>query len=359
MKIAIQLAFLLICSISVAQTSLLDTSTWMVGNGSVLGFTKNGTDAQNVRELGVNPHGDSVVVWKGIADPATTPDGGWYTGYYSIDPSKTYRLSVWIKKTNSASGKTYFGLQTRDGSAALSTLNLNGTSNTNPYLWSGDLPVLDKWYLLVGFIHPSGYTGTTVIGGVYDGVSGVKVLDALDDFKFSAGSVEILHRAYFNYGTDTSDRQFFWEPTIYEINGNEPTIAELISPSVSGSAVWNTTGTDINYTAGSVGIGTATVPSGYTFAVDGKAIVEEVKVQLSGNWADYVFTKEYQLPTLKEVEQHINDNGHLINIPSAEEVEANGIELGEMNRLLLEKIEELTLYILEQEKRISDLEHLK
>ena len=66
-----------------------------------------------------------------------------------------------------------------------------------------------------------------------------------------------------------------------------------------------------------------------------------------------VFDTDYNLPTLEEVEKHIEKNGHLINIPSATEVEANGIELGKMNKLLLEKIEELTLYIIELDKKIS------
>ena len=59
-----------------------------------------------------------------------------------------------------------------------------------------------------------------------------------------------------------------------------------------------------------------------------------------------------------EIKKHIEEKGHLPNIPSTKEVKANGIELGEMNRLLLEKIEELTLYILNQERRIKKLENL-
>jgi len=105
---------------------------------------------------------------------------------------------------------------------------------------------------------------------------------------------------------------------------------------------------------GNVGIGTVQIPVGYKLAVAGKMIAEEVKVQLKANWPDYVFTKDYSLPTLKEVENHIKEKGHLPNIPSAKEVEANkGIELGEMNRKLLEKVEELTLYTIQQEKQLK------
>ncbi len=124
------------------------------------------------------------------------------------------------------------------------------------------------------------------------------------------------------------------------------------------SSVWSTNGDTAYYTGGNVAVGVATVPDGYEMAIEGKLITEEVKVQPSGDWPDYVLAKGYDLPTLEEVENFIKKKGHLIHIPPAAEVEANGIQLGEMNKLLLEKIEELTLYILEQEKRILRLEHI-
>jgi hypothetical protein len=73
-------------------------------------------------------------------------------------------------------------------------------------------------------------------------------------------------------------------------------------------------------------------------------------------WSDFVFKKEYNLPTLEEVEKHINEKGHLENIPSEEEVLKNGINLGEMDAKLLQKIEELTMYMIEQNKRMNKLE---
>ncbi len=109
---------------------------------------------------------------------------------------------------------------------------------------------------------------------------------------------------------------------------------------------------------GAVRIGNIATPSGYKFAINGKMICEEVRVALSANWPDYVFSDNYKLPSLHEIEKFIADNNHLPNIPSAKEVEKSGIELGEMNRKLLEKIEELTLYIIEQNKRITTLENL-
>ncbi|WP_350284674.1 hypothetical protein [uncultured Croceitalea sp.] len=99
--------------------------------------------------------------------------------------------------------------------------------------------------------------------------------------------------------------------------------------------------------SGNLGIGT-TNPGTYKLAVRGKIRAEEIKVETG--WADYVFQEDYNLPTLDQVENHIKTKGHLINIPSAKEVAENGVQLGEMNKLLLEKIEELTLYLIDMKK---------
>lgn len=106
---------------------------------------------------------------------------------------------------------------------------------------------------------------------------------------------------------------------------------------------------------GDVGIGT-TNTFGYKLAVNGTIASTEIKVENTSNWPDFVFESDYKLPTLSEVEKHIKINGHLKDIPTTEEVEVNGILLGDMNAKLLKKIEELTLYSIDQEKRIESLE---
>lgn len=112
-----------------------------------------------------------------------------------------------------------------------------------------------------------------------------------------------------------------------------------------------------------IGVQASEIPTGYKLAVAGKVISEEVKVELQTTWPDYVFEDTYDLPNLKEVEEYIQNKGHLLNIPSAKEVKEKGILLGEMNAKLLEKIEELTLYTIAQEKKIAsqqkDINELK
>ena len=113
---------------------------------------------------------------------------------------------------------------------------------------------------------------------------------------------------------------------------------------------------------GAVGIGViagTSIPAGFLLAVDGKIISEEIKVQLSGNWPDYVFDKKYNLLSFDELRKYIAINKHLPNIPAATDVQKNGIELGDMQKRMMEKIEELTLYVLELEKEIKEMKKQK
>ncbi len=100
---------------------------------------------------------------------------------------------------------------------------------------------------------------------------------------------------------------------------------------------------------GSIGIGT-TNPGSYKLAVEGKIGAREVNVIATNPWPDYVFEKNYNLPTLESIKTYIDQNKHLPEVPSAKEIEKNGVNLGEMNALLLKKIEELTMYVIELKK---------
>ena len=108
---------------------------------------------------------------------------------------------------------------------------------------------------------------------------------------------------------------------------------------------------------GSVRIGNVAAPADYKFAINGKMICEELKVKLaSSGWPDYVFANDYKLKSLSDLRRFIDQNKHLPGIPAAAEVEKNGIEVGDMQRKLMEKVEELTLYILQLEDKINRLD---
>ncbi|MBE0640286.1 MAG: hypothetical protein IH598_17360 [Bacteroidales bacterium] len=119
---------------------------------------------------------------------------------------------------------------------------------------------------------------------------------------------------------------------------------------------WTINGDQIHY-AGQVAIGTSD-PGEYKLAVKGHVRAEEVVVELMDTWPDYVFENDYPLMRLDELQTFISENNHLPGVPSSQQISEEGISLGEMNALLLKKIEELTLYILKQEERISTLENV-
>lgn len=95
---------------------------------------------------------------------------------------------------------------------------------------------------------------------------------------------------------------------------------------------------------------------GYKLLVGGKMLAEEIKVDRIQNWPDYVFADAYKLRSPADLEQYIQTHRHLPGIPSASQVAEDGIYVGEMQALLLEKIEELTLYVIDQNKKIAALE---
>lgn len=113
---------------------------------------------------------------------------------------------------------------------------------------------------------------------------------------------------------------------------------------------------------GNVGINT-TDTKGHMLAVKGDIVAEEVLVALYNDWPDYVFEQDYQLMTVEELDEFIQQNKHLPNVPSAEEVSEKGFSLGEMDAKLLEKVEELTLYVIELKKELNkakkNIEELK
>ncbi len=91
-------------------------------------------------------------------------------------------------------------------------------------------------------------------------------------------------------------------------------------------------------------------------AVGGGIIAEGVTVKLQGNWPDYIFNKEYHLPSLAEVKSYIDQNHHLPDIPSSNQIEKEGVNLSDMNVRLLKKVEELTLYLIEKDKNEKVME---
>ncbi len=145
--------------------------------------------------------------------------------------------------------------------------------------------------------------------------------------------------ASFNHRSNRPDYKFTGQLAIK--NSNTTPTLYFRSTGIDGTGVWAKA--LHNY-------GNQSINGNLT--VDGTLKTKQVEVK-TNVWADFVFEEDYKLPTLIEVEKHIQEKGHLQDIPSAKEVEENGILLGTMNAKLLQKIEELTLYTIQQQKEIK------
>jgi len=193
---------------------------WTPGTSGTQGpFTKNGTDDENAVEYQTGPLGAVEAIWT-TANGNDNGDGGWNIDV-NIDPDKTYRNTVWMKQTGGNSQRLYLGCSQSN------TKNLDGTSNGNPYHWSGNLPQLDKWYLVIGIIHPRSYTGNgSDLSGIYDPETGEKVT-SITEFKNAGGDTQ-RQRVYRYYVTNPNHKAQFARPRFEEVNGNEPTLGALI-----------------------------------------------------------------------------------------------------------------------------------
>lgn len=139
--------------------------------------------------------------------------------------------------------------------------------------------------------------------------------------------------AAYSFGVDNSGKGHIWS------NINNPTSL-------------------VTFFQNKVGIGNVEsgMPGDYKLYVEGGIMTEKVRVKLQDEWADYVFDEDYNLMPLAEVEAFVKQNKHLPDVPSEEQVKKEGIDVAEMNALLLKKVEELTLHIIELEKKVNQLQ---
>jgi len=110
---------------------------------------------------------------------------------------------------------------------------------------------------------------------------------------------------------------------------------------------------------GKVGINTDNFLGDHSLYIKGSAIGEEMWIKIEANWPDYVFADNYELMDLEELESFISKEGHLPGMKKAKEIKEEGLPLGETERVLTEKVEELTLYILQLKAEIDELEKQK
>jgi hypothetical protein len=228
--------------IDAANNSLINTSTWTTGNNAVTGYELNQTASnENSRLIATDPWDDSNIVWGTFASGDNNNDGGWNTGYYNIDRTKLYRFSVWVRRTSSTSGGTfYFGVYGSGGTWGVRR-NDNGNIEGNPYwdcVGAGSF-VQNTWYLVVGHVYPAGttFTGAHPDTGVYTRAGGttknrnVNFCNVGADVQWLADSTVGLHRAYHFYCGDNTTRLQFAYPRLDLCDGNQPSIQDLLDKS--------------------------------------------------------------------------------------------------------------------------------
>jgi hypothetical protein len=224
-------------------STFLNMSTWALGSGGCSGYGQNGNTNENERVIGTDPWGNNTVVWESRPTGTADADGGWNTDWYSIDRTKLYRFSVWVKRTSdTAGGTSYLGLYGNTG-GGVEKLNGTGTEG-NPY-WECNgtgAYTKDVWYLLVGHCFPYGTTGVAnnrhPDTGRYtvDGRNGdLNYCNIGGDVKWLSDTTATLHRTYHYYCGDNTTHLQWFDPRIDLCDGTEPSISDLL---IAAPDVW-------------------------------------------------------------------------------------------------------------------------
>ncbi len=242
-----------------------------------------------------------------------------------------------------ASGYFEISITYTRGSIAAAATHLAAISHSNPALWRE-----------VGRINNNGYVN---LGQNFT----VDCNTAYANPRFRVRAINTTGVLTENLTVHIKVRSINYNSSFTALNntGNDLTVNKLLPM----TAEWNlyvgnpflSDGASIAIKAlenGNVGIGTATPAE--KLSVNGKIRAKEIKVE-TNNWPDYVFEEGYQSISLAELENYIKVNKHLPEMPSAKEVETNGVELGMLNKKLLQKVEELTLLLIAQHKEINGL----
>jgi len=207
---------------------------WNYGSGGATGFSQNGNTGENERVLGIDPWGRENLVWETRASGDGNADGGWNGDGIASDPTRLYRATVWVKRTSSTSGGTFYH-GTSGGSQCVRRLS-DGGQECNPY-WecsgTGSL-TQNVWYLFVSHIFPWSYNLTAghPESGRYRVDTGKEGYsngcNVGNDIKHDVGTTSISQRVYHFYCGDSTTRLQLFDPQIALCDGSEPSITDLL-----------------------------------------------------------------------------------------------------------------------------------
>jgi len=208
------------------EVSIIKWNSWTLGTGGVTGYSLNGDG--NSRITDTNPWGVSDTVWDvSNQDAASNADGGWNSSGFSIDNTKLYRFSTFVRRKTIGNGNFYFGTH---GYPDAVLNRSNGVANTNPYFyaasWWGNTY---QWYLVTGYIWPAGSgTGAAMPDSGLYAMNGTKLASS-GDFVWQSTTTSSNHRSYLYYSTNVTTNQQWYQPRVDVVDGTEPTIDELLN----------------------------------------------------------------------------------------------------------------------------------
>ncbi len=212
--------------------NMLDYSTWYAGNTSATGFSRNGGSNENILEYGEGPYGENTVLWRTQPDGTNSgADGGWNSSFHSVDHTKKYRFSVWMKRISTQANGTFY-MGTNGGGSYVLRGN-NGAEQGNPYFECRGVSgyTKDVWYLVVGHVFPSG-TGTTSRDsqtGVYTMAQNGQVFETNGcnlggDAVMQSTTTSLRHRTYHYYANSSGTELVFAHPRMEEVTSSTPNI---------------------------------------------------------------------------------------------------------------------------------------
>lgn len=213
------------------------TVNWTTGSGSTGIFNQNGNTNENERVNGTDPWGNSAVVWETRPSGDNEADGGWNTSNFNIDRTKLYRFTVWVKRTSSTAGGTFYhGMYEGDGTVIEIQ---NDGAEGNPYWECSGTGVLTQnvWYLYVGHVFPTNTrhrvnhpdTGRYTVSGGYSGRENISFCNIAGDLRWSGSVTTAAHRTYHYYCADNTTRLQFYAPRVDIVDGTEPSIDDLLN----------------------------------------------------------------------------------------------------------------------------------
>ena len=208
---------------------------WTLGSGGIDEFSQNGNTGENERVRDLDPWNNYAVLWQTRASGDGNADGGWNGPGISCNVGYLYRVSIWMKRTSSSSGGTFYH-GTSGGTQCLRRVSDSG-EECNPY-WecsgTGSYSQ-NQWYLHVSHIFPYHYSRTArhPDTGVYTIESGkvqyANGCNVGEDVKFAVGTTSMSQRVYHYYCGDSTTRMYFFDPRIELCDGTQPSVQGLLS----------------------------------------------------------------------------------------------------------------------------------